>query len=584
MKLRTRFALALSLIAVIPTVCLAIWARTSLVSRARVEYQSILDARVESVKRAITRRTERDRNMLGALCDNDISIDALMKSLTTESADGEPARRRIATEAPRMMEARGFDTLVVLDLADGASLGRILASGHDPKRVGARDVALAQDLLAADGQPFMRSNDEQQVLSLGCQTPTRDGVRLGVIGGRVLSDALYEDLRGDVSDLRLVDSAPTGEDLPNQRVIHELRNAQGTTVASLVSSIDVSGLTAQIDDITRTALLVGIAMLMLSLFLAWLLSRRLSKDIDSITRFARKVGRGDLSSQFEVKRNDEMGELQAQLNLMTQELAKERSKAGDNQKRALRAERIAAWQDVARLVAHEIKNPLSPIQVSIETMRKTHAKKHPDFDEIFEESTVMILEEVDRMKTLVSEFSQFARLPRPKVNSLHVQDLVGHVVSLHQGTDVAVELISEDGLLAVRGDREQLTQVFVNLVQNGTEAAQARHGGAGGRVAVLLQKAQAGVLVVVRDNGPGVPKEQRERIFEPYHTTKSTGTGLGLAVVHRIVSDHGGSIEVHDADDGGAEFHVFLSSSGPLKEVEATRTDMSIPLTVRTRH
>ena len=172
-----------------------------------------------------------------------------------------------------------------------------------------------------------------------------------------------------------------------------------------------------------------------------------------------------------------------------------------------------------------------PIQTSIETMRKTHARQHPDFDEIFEESTVTILEEVERLKRIVTEFSRFARMPRPQPVELAVEDVARHTVGLHGGGPVAVELTIEDPLPKVRADREQLTQVLVNLVQNAADAAKARHGESGGRVDVVLSAADVdgdeGVRVEVVDNGPGIPPDEQAKIFEPYYTTKAGGTGLG---------------------------------------------------------
>jgi nitrogen fixation/metabolism regulation signal transduction histidine kinase len=248
------------------------------------------------------------------------------------------------------------------------------------------------------------------------------------------------------------------------------------------------------------------------------------------------------------------------------------------QRRLIRAERVAAWRDIARRIAHEIKNPLMPIQTSIETMRKVHARRHPDFDEIFEESTSTILEEVARLGRIVSEFSRFARLPRPKPVELELTDIARHVVGLHAGGAVAVRLLVEGEPPPIRADREQLTQMLVNLVQNAAEAAEAAHGPGGGHVDVIVSPAPEGVRLEVVDDGPGIPAEEQARIFEPYFTTKAGGTGLGLAIVHRIVGDHGGRIDVDDAEGGGAVFELVLPREGPPEEVSSTATDTALPL------
>jgi signal transduction histidine kinase len=136
----------------------------------------------------------------------------------------------------------------------------------------------------------------------------------------------------------------------------------------------------------------------------------------------------------------------------------------------------------------------------------------------------------------------------------------------------------EGQLPRVRADREQLTQVLVNLVQNAADAARSRHGSQGGRVHVVLSPAEGGVRIEVIDNGIGIPEEERAKIFEPYYTTKSGGTGLGLAIVYRIISDHGGRIDVDEAEGGGAVFEIILTREGPPQEAEGSATDSAMPL------
>ena len=287
---------------------------------------------------------------------------------------------------------------------------------------------------------------------------------------------------------------------------------------------------------------------------------------------ARRVGEGDLDVTL-----DGSSPTASAFNRMTRELK-------DARTRLARAERIAAWRDIARRIAHEIKNPLTPIKMAMETLRKTHARRHPDFDEIFEESTKTVLEETARLEHIVTEFSRFARMPRPKAESLDVTDVVLRVVSMHDlpaaaatlpeaAKGVRVELVAaEPKLSSVRADREQLTQVLVNLVQNACDAAREKQGDTGGRVIVRLERAENdGVRIVVADNGPGIPADARAAVLEPYYTTKSHGTGLGLAIVDRIVSDHGGTLALGDSSAlGGAEVTITLRREGPSDEPESS--------------
>ncbi|MCA9529511.1 MAG: HAMP domain-containing protein [Myxococcales bacterium] len=302
-----------------------------------------------------------------------------------------------------------------------------------------------------------------------------------------------------------------------------------------------------------------------SIVLALFASRGIDAMLDELEGAARRIGRGDLESTVRTSDENEMGRTLSAFNAMTDELRRA-------QEKLRRAERIAAWRDIARRLAHEIKNPLSPIQVSIETMRKTYAKRHPDFDEIFEESTLTILEEVARLERIVSEFSRFARLPKPRPGLVDVYELADRVAALHSNEQVPVHALVGTRPGPIRADREQLTQALTNLVQNAQDAAKAAHGASGGRVRVTVSAARAGVRVEVADNGPGVPLDQRSRIFEPYFTTKPQGTGLGLAIAHRIIEDHQGSIEVGAGASRGAVFTLYLPEMGPPPEAEGTLT------------
>lgn len=221
------------------------------------------------------------------------------------------------------------------------------------------------------------------------------------------------------------------------------------------------------------------------------------------------------------------------------------------------AQRIAAWQEIARRLAHEIKNPLTPIQMSVETMRRTRAKQHPSFDEVFEESTATILEEVARLKRIVSEFSEFARMPKPSRAECDLNEIVSAQTSLYKGTCELTEQL-DPALPRIHADRDQLAQVLLNLIENARDATSSL--AAEARIAVQTRRVGDYVELIVDDNGPGLAADVKDRLFTPYFTTKHAagGTGLGLAIVHRIVTDHGGRVAVGDGGLGGARFAIRL--------------------------
>ncbi|HEY5936774.1 MAG TPA: ATP-binding protein, partial [Kofleriaceae bacterium] len=190
-------------------------------------------------------------------------------------------------------------------------------------------------------------------------------------------------------------------------------------------------------------------------------------------------------------------------------------------------------------------------------LRKTWKIKHPSFDEILEESTSTVLQEADRLKHIVAEFSDFARMPKPDFQRLDLNEVIRSAMSLYQGT-VPVET-KLNPLPKLDADKGQVNQVVLNLVENARDAIGSR---SGGKIVVSTKLGDAGdrALLVVEDNGPGVPSDLKDKVFAPYFTTKHNkgGTGLGLAIVHRIVSDHGGRIQVSDAPGGGARFAIEL--------------------------
>jgi two-component system nitrogen regulation sensor histidine kinase NtrY len=235
----------------------------------------------------------------------------------------------------------------------------------------------------------------------------------------------------------------------------------------------------------------------------------------------------------------------------------------------IRAQRVAAWRDVARRLAHEIKNPLTPIQLSAERLRRHFAGAPPQSVALLVECTDAIVTEVESLKGLVDEFAQFARLRGPRLSPTDLNRIVESALSLYAGVlqPDGVEVVRrfERNLPLVPADAEQLRQVIINLVDNAMEALGGPSGSArvnGARPAITITtKHDAGaerVQVVVSDNGPGVPAGDRDKLFMPYYSTKGRGSGLGLAIVRRIITEHGGEIDVSAAQPTGTAFAIEL--------------------------
>jgi two-component system, NtrC family, nitrogen regulation sensor histidine kinase NtrY len=214
------------------------------------------------------------------------------------------------------------------------------------------------------------------------------------------------------------------------------------------------------------------------------------------------------------------------------------------------AQRSSAWADVARRIAHEIKNPLTPIQLSAERLRRKYGAVITEDRAVFEQCTDTIVRQVEDIKRMVDEFSRFARMPKPVITSDDVADVVRKVVFMmrvgHPDIDIDVET-SENPMLA-RFDRRLISQALTNIIKNATEAIAAvgpEHLGRG-HIRVSVSREAGDIVIDVIDNGTGLPKENRSRLFEPYVTTREKGTGLGLAIVGRILEEHGGHLELND--------------------------------------
>jgi PAS domain S-box-containing protein len=232
----------------------------------------------------------------------------------------------------------------------------------------------------------------------------------------------------------------------------------------------------------------------------------------------------------------------------------------------IRAQRVAAWRDVARRLAHEIKNPLTPIQLCAERMRRHFATAPPNARALTEECTATIISEVESLKALVDEFAQFARMPAPRLvpGSLHA--LLDETLALYDGLFRAIRIEREyaPDVPAVRLDAEQIKRVVINLIDNAVEALgtmeQEMAAPAAGLITVTTSydPANSVARLVVADNGPGISAADREKLFMPYYSTKRRGSGLGLAIVRRIIIEHGGSIEVGDNTPRGTRFTIEL--------------------------
>ncbi len=267
-----------------------------------------------------------------------------------------------------------------------------------------------------------------------------------------------------------------------------------------------------------------------------------------LVRGTRELARDNLSYRIQKEREDEIGLLIDSFNRMAGDLE-------ENQRIRVEAEKMVAWQEIARRLAHEIKNPLTPIQLTIQQMRDKYQGSDEAYRQLLKDCTEIAAEEVERLRDLVQEFAEFARLPSLALSRYDLNAVVRDAARIYPDAPIRMEL--QESLPELDLDPEQMHRVFINLIDNGLAAA-----GPTGSISLRTRLEGDKAHATVTDSGPGIAAEDRERIFEPYVSGKQTGIGLGLAIVKSVIENHNGRIRVSGRHEGGARFEITLPVPG----------------------
>jgi signal transduction histidine kinase len=505
----------------------------------------------------------------------------LVGALPAAGGPGDPdtARSRLAEMAGGLLAHTDLDLLWLVD-----EDGRILSCGHWQARAGTLGTEL---LRVRPGHPLVRPvrvGDEQWMALQMSEALRVGGRRLLVVGGARLDRAVRERMgAGREVGLALVDaeagllaavpwpfpvalSSPRlrraitgGEEmqaaLPDATGGHLVAAlpliGDGQVQGSLVAVRTLAPLAAWRRNLLATLAGVGLMAAGLAAFGGVWLARRMAGPVRELTEVTTRMADGELNLALPVRSADEVGRLTAAFNRMAEAVRHGRRELA-------RSERLAAWRDAARRMAHEVKNPLAPIKMSVENLRRARAVSPRAFAAHFEEECRTILEEVEALRRLVDEFSRFSRLPAPEKQPADPAELVRHAVDLYGPSlaDVTIDCRIAPDLPQISLDPGLMGQVLKNLLANALEAV----GDKEGRIVVECSRENEEVVFAVSDNGPGVPEEIRDRLFEPQVTSKSRGSGLGLAISRQIVEQHGGRITVASGS-WGSRFQVRLPLS-----------------------
>ncbi len=579
MQLRIRLTVALAAIGLITSLAVAVAVRGALVAEERTRFDGRVNNAVGDVRHAIERHAAADQGALDRACANDPIIDRALVAARARAdadrlADNDPdlprvellasqARAAVAAGGNVVASSLGTDELFIVDARDGFVLA---APKGQRAAIGLRSAG--QLKLATDrGHAVLRG--DAAALVFRCAREER-GEAVLVTALRRLDRAFFDRIAEEVRGVRVLTEGEVAR--PDETVrslvvapaaLDEAAKDAKERPLELKVAVSEAAVTSAISRIDQVIVLATLVAILFGAAVGFEFARRMISPLGALANEARKVAEGT-AVPVEVRGRDELASLAVAFNSMLEDLEATR-------RRLHAAERVAAWREAARRIAHEIKNPLAPIRASIETLRRLRARDDPAFDGYFDEATTTVLQEVRRVASIVDEFSRYARIAPPRPVDVDPVEVCKHVVGLFaaeaagKAGDAGQRLaLSASPCGTLRGDREQLVQVLVNLVKNALEATRAKDGKPTGHVRVEVEPAgPEAVRFVVRDDGPGVDPTMIGRLFEPYATTKQGGTGLGLAIAQRIAVEHGGAIAYARAPQGGAVFRLILPRSGP---------------------
>ncbi len=509
---------------------------------------------------------------------------------------GSPDYGAYLTEARTIADEQQLDFLEFVD-----DQGTIISSAVWPAKFGYKENALPAAPLPTG--MFLRREEVPggSLMALAAISPVHLGDKqLYVIGGRAFDESfltsfeltpgmrvmLYQNVTAGFSPHSLIDVSGTVQQTellaPLIQQVQQTNHEASAIVHwdsdaaydETVRALPLNGLNHQLvavllvgnsrrpyvelqRRIRSAAFFTGGAGILVAILLSGWAAARVTRPVEKLAYAAREVAGGNWNTQVSVTSADELGELAESFNRMTRELIEQKE-------RLVQTERVAAWRELARRLAHELKNPLFPLQLTVENLVRARQQSPEQFEEVFSESSATLLAEIANLKAIVSRFSEFSKMPQPHFQQIDLNAAMQDVARLfkaqmssgdHKFIDCKLELGQDVGQVAA--DPELLHRALSNLVLNAMDAMPQ-----GGTLTLRTRQDANRVFAEVSDTGTGLTPEECERLFTPYYTSKSHGTGLGLAIVQSVVTDHGGKISVRSQEGSGTTFIIEL----PRKE------------------
>jgi two-component system nitrogen regulation sensor histidine kinase NtrY len=555
-------------------------------------------ALVDQFRRSFARQGEEVVRRVETIASGDAAT-----GLALTLSHGSPDYGAYLNQAKAIAENQQLD---FLEFVDGQ--GTILSSAQWPAKFGYKDPL---SVSAVPKEAFLKREELPDGAAVGVFAVRE--VNVGdkpffVIGGRRLDRnflarlepppgmraMLYQNLENEFSPALLINSSgPVRSGDPLVPLVQEVKQQMREVTALVhwspnasddetVDAIPLTGLAhellgvllvadarrpyVEIRQQIRTAALLGSAVgVVLAILLSGWAAARVTHPVEQLAQAARQVAAGDWHTQVSVTSADELGELADSFNRMTNELLQQKEQL-------VRSERVAAWRELARRLAHELKNPLFPLQLTVENLLRARQQSPEQFEEIFRESASTLLVEIANLKAIVSRFSEFSRMPQPQFQHVQLNDVVESVSRLFQAqlrtpdrAPIECRLELAAGMPPIAADPELLHRALSNLVLNAMDAM-----AQGGTLTLRTRREGEWAILEVADTGTGLTPEECERLFTPYYTSKAHGTGLGLAIVQSIISDHGGRIGVRSDTGRGTTFVIELPGNADKLQTDQT--------------
>ena len=591
MSLRQRLLLLFALVVVI-AVALVAW---TVSLRTRAAFEKIDQERTVALTSQIHAEFQREGQEVGQTLSRLALRDAVQQMALSLTQGGDASQ--YLQEASSLAQEYQLDFLEIVQ-ADGT----IISSAQWPARFGYKRALLPP----GQAEAFLKNEEVPEGSALGMiasrPVHTSEG-NVYLIGGKRVDRRLIESLSippgmyvwlyrqsgagPDGTDIvgpavsdsstiaQLAKSAQGGQETtgfvpistqPNDRATTQaipLKDDNGKVAAVLLVGASRKPLLDLQQHIKAMAFTVAGIGILLAIAVSLWIAALFTRPIEQLAAASREIADGNWDVQVEPGPGTELHQLAESFNTMTHQLIEQRD-------RLVQTERVAAWRELARRLAHELKNPLFPLQITVENMIRAREVSPGEFDEIFRESTSTLLAEISNLKAIIGRFSDFSKMPKPQPHNVSPNELVRKVAALHgpqlkdAAKPISLNLDLDESLTEIPLDSDLIHRVVSNLVLNAIDAMPQ-----GGALTLRTRDAGERARLEISDTGTGLTPEERDRIFTPYYTTKQHGTGLGLAVVQSVISDHHGTISVTSETGRGTTFIIDLPKRAEHGDVQS---------------